>query len=72
MKAHELEAGTKFRVVGLPDWWEALDGLSGSVRVRPLDWESRTFATINGDEITISFRPKAFYISRETTVEVKS
>ena len=72
MKAHELKAGTKFRVVGLPDWWEVLDVFSGSVRVQPLDWETRTFATSEGDDVTISFRPKAFYISRETLVEVKS
>lgn len=70
MKARELRAGKHFRVVGLSEWWEVLKISSGAVLVRPLVGESRTFATASGDEVTVSFRPKAFYISRETSVEV--
>ena len=70
MKAHELIEGTRFHVVGLPATWEAVKIQTGAVLVRPLARESRTFSVGDGDEVTISFRPKAFYISRETSVEV--
>lgn len=70
MKACQLPQGKRFRVVGLPDWWEIMKVGASSVLVRPIAAEMRRFATLEGDEVTITFRPKAFYISRETSVEV--
>ncbi len=70
MKAHELRTGKHFRVVGLPEWWEILKVGPSSVLVQPIAPQVRHFATLEGDEVTITFRPKAFYISRETSVEV--
>lgn len=70
MMARELRAGKRFRVVGLPDWWEVLKIRETSVLVRPIATEMRRFSTLEGDEVTITFRPKAFSISRETSVEV--
>lgn len=70
MRAHELEPGRRFRVVGLPLVWECLAVQAGGVHVRPVETESRSFETTLGDKVTFSFRPRAFYISRETDVEV--
>ena len=70
MMARELPVGKHFRVVGLRDWWEIVRVGSSSILVRPLEPETRSFSTLEGDEVTITFRPKAFYISRETSVEV--
>lgn len=72
MNAHELVPGKHFRVVGLSESWEILKITPGAVMVRPLSTEARTFSTRGGDEVTVPFRPKAFYISRETSVEVNS
>lgn len=72
MKARELQSGKHFRVVGLSDSWEVLGVTPTSVMVRAVVGESRTFTTVSGDEVTIAFKPKAFYISRETSVEVDS
>lgn len=70
MMARELRAGKHFRVVGLPEWWEIVTVGSSSVMVRIVAAETRHFRTLEGDEVTIKFRRKAFYISRETSVEV--
>lgn len=70
MMARELRAGKHFRVVGLPDWWEVMKVNTSSVLVRTVAPETRHFSTLEGDAVTITFRRKAFYISRETPVEV--
>ncbi len=70
MKARELRVGKHVRVVGLPEWWEILKVGPSSVLVQPIAPMRIRFATLEGDEVTITFRPKAFYISRETSVEV--
>ena len=70
MKAHELAVGQHFRVVGLYDWWECVTKSPSAIKVRSIKEESRSFVTLSGDEVTISFHPRAFYISRETSVEV--
>ncbi len=71
MKAGELRAGKHFHVVGVPIWWEVIKVSRRTLLVRPLEAESRTFVGANNDEVTISFRPRAFFISRETLVEVE-
>lgn len=71
MTAVELRVGKHFRVVGVPNWWEVLKVASHGILVRPLEPESRTFETASHDEVTISFRPRAFYISIDTLVEVE-
>ena len=70
MIAGELRPGKHFRVVGLPHWWEVRSHAGEALLVRPLEGESHTFSTQDGADVTISFRPRAFYISRETLVEV--
>ena len=70
MKASDLRVGKRFHVVGVPARWEVLEVASMGVLVRPLESESRTFAAGDFDEVTISFRPRSFFISRETAVEV--
>lgn len=70
MMARELRAGQRFRVVGLPEWWEVMKVNASSVLVRTGAPVTRHFSTLEGDEVTITFRRKAFYISRETSVEV--
>lgn len=71
MTAGDLRVGKHFHVVGVPLWWEVLDNRGLEVLVRALESESRTFATASHDDVTISFRPRAFLISRETLVEVE-
>ncbi len=71
MTANELRVGKHFRVVGVPLWWEVVKLESLAVLVRLLEPETRTFETAGHNEVTISFRPRAFYISRETLVEVE-
>ena len=71
MTAADLRVGKHFHVVGVPTWWVVLEVAAMGVLVRPLESESRTFATAGHDEVTITFRPRAFFISRETAVEVE-
>ena len=71
MKAEELRVGKHFRVVGLPLWWKVIASGDSGVFVRPIQSESRTFSTAGNEEVVITFRPRAFYISRETLVEVQ-
>ncbi len=71
MTAEELRVGKHFRVVGVPLWWEVIKIERAAVLVRPLEAELQTFTTAGHDEVTISFRPRAFYISRDTLVEVE-
>ena len=70
MTAEDLRVGKHFRVVGVPLWWEVIKVSHGTLLVRPLEAESRTFVGAGNDEVTISFRPRAFYISPKTLVEV--
>lgn len=71
MTAAELRTGKHFRVLGLPQWFEVKSRAGDGVLVRPLEGESHTFSTQAGADVTISFRPRSFYISRETLVEVE-
>jgi hypothetical protein len=69
VKIWALPSGSICRVLGIELELEVIEHLVSSVLVRPTARHEITFYDDTGDLVSISVRPKAFRVSRETEVE---